>query len=64
VPKTTLDDAVWPDGSPGIDGVIMCYDASDPDSFLPVEGLLRELLCLSIPFTNESYFNFQSDSEL
>jgi hypothetical protein len=26
----------------------MCYDASDPDSFLPVEGLLRELPCFSM----------------
>lgn len=48
VSKTTLDDAVWPEGSPVIDGVIMCYDASDPDSFLPVEGLLRELPCFSM----------------
>ncbi|KAK7064216.1 DEAD-domain-containing protein [Favolaschia claudopus] len=41
VSKTTLDDAVWPEGSPRVDGVIMCYDAYDPDSFLPVQGLLR-----------------------
>ncbi|KAJ7615289.1 ras guanine nucleotide exchange factor domain-containing protein [Mycena polygramma] len=49
VSKTTLDDAVWPDGSPGIDGVIMCYDASDPDSFLPVEGLLQRFRAMMIP---------------
>ncbi|KAJ6575137.1 ras guanine nucleotide exchange factor domain-containing protein [Mycena capillaripes] len=49
VSKTNLDDAVWPDGSPGIDGVIMCYDASDPDSFLPVEGLLQRFRAMMIP---------------
>ncbi|KAJ6519841.1 ras guanine nucleotide exchange factor domain-containing protein [Mycena sanguinolenta] len=49
VSKTTLDDAVWPQGSPGIDGVIMCYDASDPDSFLPVEGLLQRFRTMMIP---------------
>ncbi|KAF7347815.1 Ras guanyl-nucleotide exchange factor [Mycena venus] len=49
VSKTTLDDAVWPEGSPGIDGVIMCYDASDSDSFLPVEGLLQRFRAMMIP---------------
>ncbi|KAJ6604672.1 ras guanine nucleotide exchange factor domain-containing protein [Mycena vulgaris] len=49
VAKTTLDDSVWPDGSPAIDGVIMCYDASDPDSFLPVEGLLQRYRAMMIP---------------
>ncbi|KAJ7169879.1 ras guanine nucleotide exchange factor domain-containing protein [Mycena filopes] len=49
VSKTTLDDAVWPDGSPTIDGVIMCYDASDADSFLPVEGLLQRFRAMMIP---------------
>ncbi|KAJ7783808.1 ras guanine nucleotide exchange factor domain-containing protein [Mycena maculata] len=49
VAKTTLDDSVWPDGSPVIDGVIMCYDASDPDSFLPVEGLLQRYRAMMIP---------------
>ncbi|KAJ7900370.1 ras guanine nucleotide exchange factor domain-containing protein [Mycena olivaceomarginata] len=49
VSKTTLDDAVWPEGSPAIDGVIMCYDASDPDSFLPVEGLLQRFRAMMIP---------------
>ncbi|KAJ7492597.1 ras guanine nucleotide exchange factor domain-containing protein [Mycena latifolia] len=49
VSKTTLDDSVWPDGSPPIDGVIMCYDASDPDSFLPVEGLLQRYRAMMIP---------------
>ncbi|KAJ7786334.1 ras guanine nucleotide exchange factor domain-containing protein [Mycena metata] len=49
VSKTTLDDAVWPDGSPTIDGVIMCYDASDSDSFLPVEGLLQRFRAMMIP---------------
>ncbi|KAJ7103511.1 ras guanine nucleotide exchange factor domain-containing protein [Mycena belliarum] len=49
VSKTTLDDSVWPDGSPAIDGVIMCYDASDPDSFLPVEGLLQRYRAMMIP---------------
>ncbi|KAJ7092750.1 ras guanine nucleotide exchange factor domain-containing protein [Mycena epipterygia] len=49
VSKTTLDDSVWPDGSPAIDGVIMCYDASDPDSFLPVEGLLQRFRAMMIP---------------
>ncbi|KAJ7181680.1 ras guanine nucleotide exchange factor domain-containing protein [Mycena crocata] len=49
VSKTTLDDSVWPDGSPSIDGVIMCYDASDPDSFLPVEGLLQRFRAMMIP---------------
>ncbi|KAJ7225494.1 ras guanine nucleotide exchange factor domain-containing protein [Mycena pura] len=49
VSKTTLDDAAWPEGSPTIDGVIMCYDASDPESFLPVEGLLRRFRAMMIP---------------
>jgi len=61
VSKTTLDDSVWPDGSPAIDGVIMCYDASDPDSFLPVEGLLRELTSSPLVFAAKSRFT-QSDS--
>ncbi|KAJ7630961.1 ras guanine nucleotide exchange factor domain-containing protein [Roridomyces roridus] len=49
VSKSTLDDSVWPDGSPQINGVIMCYDASDSDSFLPVEGLLRRFRAMMIP---------------
>ncbi|KAJ6610889.1 ras guanine nucleotide exchange factor domain-containing protein [Mycena sp. CBHHK59/15] len=49
VSKTTLDDSVWPEGSPAIDGVIMCYDASDPESFLPVEGLLQRYRAMMIP---------------
>ncbi|KAJ7293598.1 ras guanine nucleotide exchange factor domain-containing protein [Mycena rebaudengoi] len=49
VSKTTLDDSIWPDGSPKINGVIMCYDASDPESFLPVEGLLQRYRAMMIP---------------
>ncbi|KAF7306943.1 Ras guanyl-nucleotide exchange factor [Mycena indigotica] len=49
VSKVALEDAVWPEGSPTIDGVIMCYDASDADSFLPVEGLLRRFRSMMIP---------------
>ncbi|KAJ7071009.1 ras guanine nucleotide exchange factor domain-containing protein [Mycena amicta] len=49
VSKISLQDAVWPEGSPAIDGVIMCYDASDSDSFLPVEGLLRRFRAMMMP---------------
>nr|GAT44206.1 Ras guanyl-nucleotide exchange factor [Mycena chlorophos] len=49
VSKVALEDVVWPEGSPAIDGVIMCYDASDADSFLPVEGLLRRFRAMMIP---------------
>lgn len=37
-----LNDSIWPEGLPRVDGVIICYDASDEDSFLPVEELLRK----------------------
>ncbi|KAF7320321.1 Ras guanyl-nucleotide exchange factor [Mycena kentingensis (nom. inval.)] len=49
VSKISLEEAIWPEGSPDIDGVIMCYDASDADSFLPVEGLLRRFRAMMIP---------------
>lgn len=32
----------WPEGTPRVDGVIICYDASDEASFSPVESLLGE----------------------
>jgi hypothetical protein len=31
----------WPNGVPPADGVVACYDASDPQSFAPIEDLLR-----------------------
>ncbi|KAF4605237.1 hypothetical protein EYR40_004020 [Pleurotus pulmonarius] len=31
----------WPEGTPRVDGVIICYDASDEASFTPVESLLK-----------------------
>ncbi|KAJ8522522.1 hypothetical protein ONZ45_g898 [Pleurotus djamor] len=31
----------WPEGTPRVDGVIICYDSSDETSFAPVESLLR-----------------------
>ena len=30
----------WPEGTPRVDGVIICYDSSDENSFAPVESLL------------------------
>jgi hypothetical protein len=33
---------LWPNGATRLDGVIICYDASDFHSFSPVENLLRE----------------------
>jgi hypothetical protein len=39
---TTFDPRViWPDGLPTLDGVFICYDASNEQSFRPVESLLR-----------------------
>lgn len=45
VDPETSKGAVWSEGSPRVDGVIICYDASDEVSFWPVEKLLRQLLC-------------------
>ncbi|KAF8591835.1 ras GEF [Ramaria rubella] len=33
-------DGAWPEGLPSIDGVLVCYDASDPASFARVPDLL------------------------
>lgn len=32
----------WPNFLPRIDGVVVCYDASDPLSFKPIEIILSE----------------------
>jgi hypothetical protein len=39
---------IRPQGLPPIDGVIICYDASDELSYRPVEGLLSMLNSLSV----------------
>ncbi|GLB36172.1 putative guanine nucleotide exchange factor for Ras-like small GTPases [Lyophyllum shimeji] len=39
----------WPDSLSTINGVIICYDASDKRSFQPVEGLLRGYQAMKLP---------------
>ncbi|KAF8078601.1 ras guanine nucleotide exchange factor domain-containing protein [Lyophyllum atratum] len=39
----------WPDSLSTINGVIICYDASDRLSFQPVEGLLRGYQAMKLP---------------
>ncbi|KAH7104396.1 ras GEF [Auriculariales sp. MPI-PUGE-AT-0066] len=40
---------VWPDGMPNIDGVLICYDASNSASFEDVPALLRGFHALALP---------------
>lgn len=48
-PLSSSNWSLCPEGAPRLDGVIICYDASDEASFRPVEGLLRKSsLCLEI----------------
>ncbi|KAG5635097.1 hypothetical protein H0H81_012453 [Sphagnurus paluster] len=39
----------WPDTLATINGVIICYDASDKLSFKPIEGLLRGYQAMKLP---------------
>jgi GTPase SAR1 family protein len=39
----------WPEGAPRVDGVLICYDASDEESFTPVENLLKGYRALKLP---------------
>lgn len=56
-------DAVWPDGAPSVDGVLICYDASDEVSFRPVENLLRKLeFYASVSVLTISRQSFQADT--
>lgn len=36
---------IWPDGAPRLEGVIVCYDASNEASFRCVRGLLSKRTC-------------------
>jgi len=39
----------WPHGLPPMDGVIICYDSSNKNSFQPVEGLLKRYRSMILP---------------
>lgn len=55
VPARSLDHVsntdcpIWPGGAPDIQGVLICYDCSDEQSFQPIESLLREYRELKLP---------------
>lgn len=38
---TSASTTFWPESAPRIDGVIVCYDASDEQTFTHVEQLIR-----------------------
>ncbi|KAL0951160.1 hypothetical protein HGRIS_007892 [Hohenbuehelia grisea] len=44
-----LHAVAWPDGTPRVDGVIICYDVSDEASFAPVISLLRGYRDMKLP---------------
>src|SRR5260221_14033681 len=42
ITSTTTSLPHWPPELPPIDGFILCYDSSKPESFLPIKGLLSK----------------------
>ncbi|TFK77078.1 ras GEF [Pluteus cervinus] len=49
VGQVSLDGFHWPEYFPRIDGIVICYDASNQQSFQPVEALLRECSSKLLP---------------
>ncbi|KAI0051683.1 ras GEF [Auriscalpium vulgare] len=44
-----MDQYIWPDGAPSLDGVVVCYDVSRKETFVHVEDLIRCFTDLHLP---------------